>query len=59
MSLFSLKGLDSRDKISNRTFTWYFVLKETKAYNLTGVNPHAGHQYVMPSVPFIVQLINK
>lgn len=59
MALFSLKGIDSRDKISNRIFSWYFALKETRSYSLTGVNPSMGHQYVTFSVLSTVQLINK
>lgn len=59
IALPSLKGVDSRDKISNTTFSWYFVLKETIAYSLTGVNLCAGHQYVTFTVPFAVQLIDK
>lgn len=59
MALFSLKGTDSRDKISNGIFNWYFVLNKTRAYSLTGVNPYAGHQYLTFTVLCTVQLINK
>lgn len=58
MALFYLKRADSREKIF-RTFTSYFVQKETRAYSLTGLNLHTGHQYVTFPVPFTVQLINK
>lgn len=59
MALFSLKRVDSRDIISNRTFSGYFVLKETRAYRLIEVNHQEGHQHVSFPISFTAQLINK